>query len=315
MADKKTEQYYTRPPKLSGWESFKLFLWNSETSQFLGRTGSSWGKILLFYFIFYSVLIGFFSAMLAVFYQTLDDRTPKWTLDSSLIGSNPGLGFRPMPPDSNVESTLVWYKSSDKGNVQYWQKQLDEFLKKYEKENNPNFNNVEPCLPHQKPAPGKVCDVRFDSEWQKCTKQFGYNYDSSEGGPCIFLKLNKIFNWQPEYYNSSTVPHDMPLYLKEHIAEAEKENNHKFVWVSCQGENPADMENIGIIHYLPKRGFSSEYFPFTNVNGYLSPLVAVYFEKPKRGVLINIECKAWARNIIHDRVERRGSVHFELMID
>lgn len=33
------------------------------------------------------------------------------------------------------------------------------------------------------------------------------------------------------------------------------------------------------------------------------------------GVLINIECKAWARNIKHDRADRRGSVHFELMID
>lgn len=40
-----------------------------------------------------------------------------------------GLGFRPMPPPSNVESTLIWYKSNDKGNVAYWQNELDEFLK------------------------------------------------------------------------------------------------------------------------------------------------------------------------------------------
>lgn len=33
------------------------------------------------------------------------------------------------------------------------------------------------------------------------------------------------------------------------------------------------------------------------------------------GVLINIECKAWAHNIHHDRAEQRGSVHFELMVD
>lgn len=50
MADKKssiTEQYYTPPPKLSGWESFKIFMWNGETSEFLGRTASSWGKLIL----------------------------------------------------------------------------------------------------------------------------------------------------------------------------------------------------------------------------------------------------------------------------
>lgn len=83
---------------------------------------------MLFYLIFYAVLVGFFAAMLTVFYQTLDAKKPKWQLESSLIGSNPGLGFRPMPPDSNVESTLIWYKSNDKGNVAYWQKELDSFL-------------------------------------------------------------------------------------------------------------------------------------------------------------------------------------------
>lgn len=44
MEDKKVEQFYTPPPKLSKWEGFKVFLWNSETGQFLGRTGASWGK-------------------------------------------------------------------------------------------------------------------------------------------------------------------------------------------------------------------------------------------------------------------------------
>lgn len=85
-------------------------------------------KILLFYVIFYAVLSGFFGAMLAVFYQTLDPNAPKWQLDNSLIGSNPGLGFRPMPPESNVESTLIWYKASDEGNYLHWTRELDRFL-------------------------------------------------------------------------------------------------------------------------------------------------------------------------------------------
>ena len=95
---------------------------------------------------------------------------------------------------------------------------------------------------------------------------------------------------------------------------------------------------MGPIQYIPRRGFPGYYFPFDNTPGYLSPLVAVFFEKPKRKiskklffknnkenikfwkiilghVLINIECKAWAHNIIHDRYERRGSVHFELQVD
>lgn len=68
--------------------------------------------------------------MLAVFYQTLDDTKPKWQLDRSLIGSNPGLGFRPMPPEANVESTLVWYKATEPKNIQYWKEVLDTFVER-----------------------------------------------------------------------------------------------------------------------------------------------------------------------------------------
>lgn len=47
-------------------------------------------KILIFYVIFYAALTGFFAAMLAVFYQTLEVNKPKWTLENGLIGTNPG---------------------------------------------------------------------------------------------------------------------------------------------------------------------------------------------------------------------------------
>uniref|UniRef100_T1HVT0 Uncharacterized protein n=4 Tax=Rhodnius TaxID=13248 RepID=T1HVT0_RHOPR len=89
MADKAKEEFYTRPPKVGGWQSFKTFLWNSETNQFLGRTFASWAKILLFYVCFYTGLISFFFGLMALFYQTIDFTTPKWQQSSSLIGSNP----------------------------------------------------------------------------------------------------------------------------------------------------------------------------------------------------------------------------------
>lgn len=53
------------------------------------------------------------------------------------------------------------------------------------------------------------------------------------------------------------------------------------VWVSCEGENPADVENIGSISYYPLQGFPAYYFPFKNIEGYLPPLVAVHFSGPK----------------------------------
>ena len=33
------------------------------------------------------------------------------------------------------------------------------------------------------------------------------------------------------------------------------------------------------------------------------------------GVLIAVSCKAWAQDLVHDVMERVGTVHFELMID
>ncbi|RZC38210.1 sodium/potassium-transporting ATPase subunit beta-2 [Asbolus verrucosus] len=303
------------------------------------NTKENIGKTLLFYLIFYAVLLGFFAVMLAVFYQTLDDIKPKRRGNDSLIGSNPGLGFRPMPPDSNVKSTLIWYNSSDKGYTQYWQNELDKFLSAYtDMEKSENIQN---CDDIDQPEKDKACEFKLAENFAPCLHDYGYGFDSNLGGPCIFLKLNKvrtfcflllkitmtfqIFGWQPEYYNSTTIPSTMPQYLREHIEMEERKDavlkllmffnfeslycdhlQHYVVWVDCVGENPADVENIGAITYHPLRGFHQKYFPFTNVKGYVSPLVAVHFEKPERGVLINIECKAWARNIHHDRVNRRG---------
>lgn len=39
-----------------------------------------------------------------------------------------GLGFRPMPPESNVESTLIWFKGSNPDNYKYWTEEIDRFL-------------------------------------------------------------------------------------------------------------------------------------------------------------------------------------------
>lgn len=51
MADNKnkTHEYYARPEKLGAWKGFTQFMWNSDTSQFMGRTSSSWGKLIELY--------------------------------------------------------------------------------------------------------------------------------------------------------------------------------------------------------------------------------------------------------------------------
>lgn len=85
----------------------------------------------------------------------------------------------------------------------------------------------------------------------------------------------------PEYYNDpATLPTDMPADLKEHISSLPKIERDQ-IWVTCQGENPADKEILGDIEYNPK-GFPSYFYPYVNNKGYLSPLVSVKFVRPLR---------------------------------
>ena len=60
------------------------------------------------------------------------------------------------------------------------------------------------------------------------------------------------------------------------------------IWVSCDGENSADREHIGNVTYTPFRGFPAYYFPYKNVPGYLSPIVALQFQKPEGMFLIEL---------------------------
>ncbi|PNF41573.1 Sodium/potassium-transporting ATPase subunit beta-2 [Cryptotermes secundus] len=310
-------QFYLRPPTLGKWEAFKLFLYNSSTGEVFGRTGPSWAKIGLFYLIFFGVLASLFAVCLWVFFQTLDPRIPTCKLSGSLIGTSPGLGFRPSPPVENVESTLIWYKGTALKQYQHWTNSLEKFLEVYRK---PGLTpgrgqNIYNCDYDRPPNENQVCDVDV-KDWFPCTQENHFNYHKS--APCIFIKLNKIYDWRPEFYNDTNdLPHKMPRDLKEHII-AQKNINPQLlntIWVSCEGESPADVENIGPIKYIPKRGFPGYFYPYKNSEGYLSPVMAIHFERPRTGILINIECKAWARNIIHNRQERVGMVHFELMID
>ncbi|KAG5680840.1 hypothetical protein PVAND_010321 [Polypedilum vanderplanki] len=296
---------------------FSKFLYNSDKGTVMGRNGQSWAKIGIFYTIFYGVLAALVAVCMWVFLQTLDPRIPKWQLHESLIGTNPGLGFRPLPPEDNVESTLIWYRGTNKEDFKVWTDALDEFLFPYKTPGSISGHgqNIYNCDYGQEPPRGQVCDVDIKA-WAPCVQENFYNYHHS--APCIFLKLNKIFGWIPDYYRDpNNLPSNMPKDLVDHINNTAVTAPHTLntIWVSCEGENPADLENIGPVKYYPRRGFPGYYYPYENSEGYLSPLVAVHFERPVRGIIINVECKAWAKNIKHDRADRIGSVHFELMID
>lgn len=52
--------------------------------------------------------------------------------------------------------------------------------------------------------------------WGPCVHENGFAYNKST--PCVFLKLNKIFGWKPQFYDTAdSLPSAMPKDLVEHI--------------------------------------------------------------------------------------------------
>ena len=72
---------------------------------------------------------------------------------------------------------------------------------------------------------------------------------------------------------------------------------------------------MGDILYYPEQGFPFKYYPFRNQQGFRSPLVMLRFDNPNPGILLMMTCKAYAKNILHNRVEEAGQISFEVMVD
>jgi sodium/potassium-transporting ATPase subunit beta len=290
-------------------KSFGEFLWDSKTGKFMTRTPSSWCQLIFFYTIFYACLCALFAICMKGLLSTMDLTSPKWKLGESLIGTNPGLGFRPTAHDVD-QGSLIWYDSSNQTQIEYWVERVDSFLN----ESTRSEGKQKICDFGNPPNGNQVCKLDI-TQFGDCIKEKEYGYGNS--APCIFLKLNRIYGWDPEYYNDiENLPADMPTSLVDHIKSLNATQRDQ-VWVSCGGEQGMDKELLGPIEYFPRQGFPSYFYPYTNRRGYVSPLVAVKFLRPSVNQIINIECRAWAKNIVYSgsHRDRKGSVHFEIMID
>ncbi|KAH0557245.1 sodium/potassium-transporting ATPase subunit beta-2-like isoform X1 [Cotesia glomerata] len=313
MSGKQYEDDYMRIPVFkSKIKSFSDFFYNSTEKTVLGKTKKQWGVTGLFYLVFFSGLIVLFSICMVGLMATIRKDKPRWTLDQSLIGSSPGLGFRPIS-DNPRELALIFYKNNNETQIKTWTRRLDDYLEHYR--NRTMLPNRQRCdYKFPKPKEGNVCAVDLDTDFGICSPSNQYGFNNSS--PCVFIKLNKIFDWIPEYYQPSELPSDMPKKLVDHIKSYGNSSELNTVWVSCQGEEAEDRESLGPIQYFPKiQGFPGYYYPYKNIDGYLSPLVAVNFKRPTRNKIINVECRAWAKNIIFHQRQKIGMVHFELRID
>lgn len=280
------------------------FIWNSRTKEFCGRDGASWGKVSLFYAIFYFCLGSFFIGMLAVFIQIMPKDKPTYYGETSVMNTrgysvNPGLGFR---PQLDVEDALIYYnpevlEDAVLGHKKF-AKSLNNFLHaKYPKESD-NVDAID-CAFNQSYVEdlkqNKYCKFDYaaifaDSE---CTadKDFGYQTDK----PCVLIKLNKIVSWTPQ-------------------------SSSGYISIQCYGETAVDVDNIREVTYYSEGNvgategrLQTKYYPFYAQKNYQAPFVWARFDVTPN-TLVNVECKAVADNIDYERLNKRGLTKFALFV-
>lgn len=84
---------------------------------------------MLFYAAFYTVLAALFAICMQGLLVTLNHEYPKWQLEQSIIGSSPGLSFRPMPEDVE-QVAAIQYNAANKTDVAIWTNLINEFLER-----------------------------------------------------------------------------------------------------------------------------------------------------------------------------------------
>jgi len=195
-----------------------------------------------------------------------------------------------------VEGLLHFKGTTDPDDQHAWKYKHDELFATY-RTLSPDRQK---CDYDTQPDPMKVCD--FDlRDLNICGPQ--NNYGIGNGSACVFLKFRPDSSWTPEFLNASDLPSNMPKDLKQSVEHSFVTRNiQRVAWVSCDGETPVDIENIGPVQYFPRRGF---YYSEMSSEG---TLIAVNFERPIKGVVISVECKLWAKN-------SDDSVSFKLLFD
>ncbi len=327
-----------KPPERHGWEAVRYVIYNPDTGEIFTRTPKSWFLITLFYCIYYSCLAAFWYGMLTLFLSFVSDSRPRYILEESIIGVNPGLGLKPGQSENSIDSSMFFlrrdapYKDVAKGdkngneNIDFAQR-YQIFLQKNYPAADKRSDQIVDCGSGGKPEGNKSCV--FDLAMLGPCQNAPYGYVLNDGAsdkdsiePCILLKPNRIFGWKPKTFSASAEDLDEleTLNAPKSLVDKVKEKPGQ-LYVDCQGENPADRDALeGNMEYFPDtQAFEvDKYFPYemAKSSDYQSPLVAVKFGKGlPTGQLIHIECKLWHKEAVHDRKDRMGLVHFEVIME
>ncbi|CAN9511239.1 unnamed protein product [Ophioblennius macclurei] len=197
--EKKKEDKKEKDPSMG-------FIYNRRTGEFLGRTASSWGLILLFYLLFYGFLAAMFLLTMWVMLQTLDDNVPQ---HQDRVPS-PGLVIRP-------HAAEIAYNRSNPTDYNDYVQQLHQVLQQY---NDSRQEQNELCLVGEYTLQDgemqkKACQFKR-SILHQCSGLTDTSFGYREGKPCVLIKMNRIIGLKPkgDPYINCTTKRDTPLLME-----------------------------------------------------------------------------------------------------
>ncbi len=178
------------------------------------RSWKSCCLITLFYFGFYSVLVGFWALCFYVFYEkfiTLD--RPAFVLEDSRIagfgseGIKPGISILPQLPlefDHDFGRHYNWYMDENWSQMfnhttknHIWAEKIAQVFP------NQTSSNVTECQENDHSFKQReVCKFPLSELGNICQAYpFGYMRDPIVIKPCLYLKLNRVLHFTPEPYD------------------------------------------------------------------------------------------------------------------
>ncbi|CAF0806515.1 unnamed protein product [Adineta ricciae] len=250
--------------------------------------------------------------MLAVFMAFTPRDHPYYTNHDSRMETrsnplSPGLGFRPQPDvDRNI---IEAEKNKVTNTTRRYTTSLDQYLRVYywtpqvKQGSSRNVNNEENVRTFRINNPGE-CTVN---------RNFGY----TTGQPCVLIKMNKIVEFVPEPLDAKADKSELPDRCQQ---------RNDAVAIACQGEYPADIDNIGQIRYYSEDNvldtcgsLKKSWFPYNGKQNrkdiYQAPYVWAQFLNPKPNILINVICRVYAENIDFDKKTNRGLTRFQIYVN
>ncbi|CAI9611318.1 unnamed protein product [Staurois parvus] len=273
------------------FDEMKEFIWNPKTREFMGRTGSSWALIIIFYLVFYAVLSGIFALCLFVMLQTIDENYPKY--EDRLL--NPGLMIRP-----NIQSLQITFNGQNSTWQQYVDG-IDSALQGYDQftqqQRGINCAFQDYFKQDNITAPKQACQFTRDL-LGSCSGLNDTSYGYANGMPCVLIKMNRVVSF---------IPRIIPGFSNTSIT------------INCTAKND---NLLGSRVYFPStsQGLGSidlKYYPYYGNRAqpnYTQPFVAVQFLNLTQNIDHQVECFVNAANIItnDDRDKFQGRVCFTL---